>query len=146
QVLRFQNGESDVINRVSAKDYAVLEAGQSRRGYELRDLGASMEVAVLVFNLSDLPASTSPELRLHQSFLRRKSLRQAISAAIDRAAIVRLVYRGRATALAGPVPPGNHEWLNTRLPSPVRSLDRARQLLTADGFQFRNGQLFDRAG
>jgi peptide/nickel transport system substrate-binding protein len=146
QVLRFQNGESDVINRVSAKDYAVLEAGQRRRGYELRDLGASMEISVLAFNLSDLPVSASREVRLHQSFLRRTSLRQAISAAIDRAAIVRLVYRGRATALAGTVPPGDRGWVNTQLPPPVRSLDRARQLLTADGFQFRNGQLFDPAG
>jgi peptide/nickel transport system substrate-binding protein len=146
QVLRFQSGESDVINRIGARDYAVLEADQGRRGYELRDLGASMEISFLVFNLGELPPSTSPEIVARQGFLRRESLRQAVSAAIDRAAIVRLVYRGRAAALAGPVPPGNRAWVNARLNAPVQSLDHARKLLTADGFQFKKGTMFDPAG
>jgi peptide/nickel transport system substrate-binding protein len=146
QVLRFQNGESDVINRVGARNYAVLEKDQKQRGYELHDLGASLETTFLVFNLSELPSSSSAEIVAHQSFLRRLSLRKAISAAVDRAGMVRLIYRGRATALGTLVPPGNRAWVNTRLQAPVRSLDSARQILASDGFQSKNGQLFDPSG
>ena len=33
QVMRFQAGESDVINRVGGRNFAVLEKDQQRRGY-----------------------------------------------------------------------------------------------------------------
>jgi peptide/nickel transport system substrate-binding protein len=36
--------------------------------------------------------------------------------------------------------------VNTQLSAPVRALDRARKLLTGDGFQFKNGKMFDSAG
>jgi peptide/nickel transport system substrate-binding protein len=79
--------------------------------------------------------------------MRRKNFRQAVSAAIDRDAIVRLVYLGHAVALAGPVPPGNKAWINRSLPAPVRSLEHARRLLAGDGFQWsRDGVLTDPGG
>jgi peptide/nickel transport system substrate-binding protein len=145
QVRHFQAGETAVINRMGARNFAVLEKDQQRRGYELQDLGAGLETSVLVFNLGDAPAG-SPEIAACQTVLRRQSFRQAVSATIDRAAIVRLVYQGRAAALSGPVAPGNRAWVNTRLPAPVRSLDRARKLLADDGFQWKNGALLDPAG
>jgi peptide/nickel transport system substrate-binding protein len=147
QVLRFQAGESDIINRVGAHNFAALEKDRVRRGYELVNTGGSLEYNFLFFNLADLPASVAPQIAVHQAFLRRKSFRQAVSAAIDRDAIVRLVYLGRAVPLAGPVPPGNKAWVNTALPPPTRSLERARQLLTADGFRWnREGTLLDPQG
>jgi peptide/nickel transport system substrate-binding protein len=145
QVLHFQAGDTAVINRMGAKNFAVLEKDQRRRGYELQDLGAGLETSVLVFNLGEPPAG-SPEIAACQTVLRRKSFRQAVSAAIDRAAIVRLAYQGRAAALAGPVAPGNRAWVNDKLPPPARSLDRARKLLADDGFQWKNGALLDPAG
>jgi len=60
--------------------------------------------------------------------------RQAISAAIDRDAIVRLVYQNRGAALWGPVTPGNHRWGNPAIPHPARSLEKARALLQESGF------------
>jgi peptide/nickel transport system substrate-binding protein len=147
QVLRFQAGESDIINRVGARNFAALEKDRSRRGYELVNAGGSLEYNFLFFNLADLPAAVTPEIAAHQAFLRLKSFRQAVSAAIDRDAIVRLVYLGRAVPLAGPVPPGNKAWVNTALPPPNRSLERARQLLAAGGFKWnREGSLTDPEG
>src|SRR5207249_57098 len=96
QVLRFQSGESDLINRVGSRNYAVLAKDQ-RRGNELRDLGGGLEYSFLVFNLAAQPAGAPPEIATRQSYLRRKSFRQAVSAAIDRDDIVKLVYMGRAT-------------------------------------------------
>jgi peptide/nickel transport system substrate-binding protein len=147
QVLRFQAGESDIINRVGARNFAVLEKDRKRRGDDLVNAGGSLEYNFLFFNLAGLPPGTAPPIAAHQAFLRRKSFRQAVSAAIDRDAIVRLVYLGRAVPLAGPVPPGNKAWVNTALPAPVRSLERARQVLAADGFRWnREGALADPEG
>jgi peptide/nickel transport system substrate-binding protein len=81
-------------------------------------------------------------LQAHLAVLRRTSFRQAVSAAIDRQSMVRTIYLGRATPLAGPVPPGNRYWVNSKLPAPVRNLERARRLLASDGFQWnREGTL-----
>ena len=124
QVMRFQSGESDVISRVSARNYSVLEKDRQRRGYSLQNLGPGLEYNFLFFNLNGQS----------QPFLHRRGFRQAVSLAIDREAIVRLVYLGFAAPLSGPVPLGNKAWIDAKLPRPVRSLSRARDLLAADGF------------
>jgi peptide/nickel transport system substrate-binding protein len=137
QVMRFESGESDVIGRVSARNYSVLEKDQQRRGYSLQNLGPGLEYNFLFFNLN----------ALSQPFLHRRAFRQAVSLAIDREAIVRLVYLGFAAPLSGPVPPGNKAWIDDQLPRPVRSLSRARDLLAADGFSWlSDGALKDPQG
>jgi peptide/nickel transport system substrate-binding protein len=147
QALRFQSGESDVISRPSAKNYAALEKQSEQKGYVLRNVGAGFEYNFLFFNLNDLPANTPPQIALHQSWFRRSGFRQALSAAIDRDALVRLVYLGYATPLNGPVPPGNKLWIDRNLPHLVRSPERARELLAADGFSWSpDGALLDPQG
>jgi peptide/nickel transport system substrate-binding protein len=137
QVMRFQSGESDAISRVSARNYAVLEKDRQRRGYSLQDLGPGLEYNFLFFNLNGQS----------QPFLHRRGFRQAVSLAIDREAIVRLVYLGFAAPLAGPVPPGNKAWIDAKLPRPVRSVSRARDLLAANGFTRQpDGALTDPQG
>jgi peptide/nickel transport system substrate-binding protein len=137
QVMRFQSGESDIISRVSAQNYSVLEKDRERRGYSLQNLGPGLEYNFLFFNLNGRS----------QPFLHRRGFRQAVSLAIDREAIVRLVYLGFATQLSGPVPPGNKAWLDAKLPRLVRSLPRARELLAADGFSWSpEGALTDPQG
>src|SRR5215467_4949629 len=91
EVIRFQAGDVDVIERVSAENYAALQ-DQRSRGFRLYDLGASFEYDFLFFNLNDLSAKQLPEIRRKQAWFRQDEFRQAISAAIDRESIVRLVY------------------------------------------------------
>ncbi len=147
QVLRFQAGESDLINRLGARNFAALQKESERRGFNLVDAGASMEYSFLVFNLAELPAGSAASLVAHQSVLKQKAFRQAVNASIDRDAIVRLVYQGKATPLAGPVPPGNRLWADAHLPAPRRSLEQARKLLSAGGFKWGgDGSLLDGAG
>jgi peptide/nickel transport system substrate-binding protein len=137
QVMRFQSGESDVIGRVGAQDYSVLEKDRERRGYSLQNLGPGLEYNFLFFNLNGRS----------QPFLHQRGFRQAVSLAIDREAIVRLVYLGFAAPLSGPVPPGNKAWIDARLPRPVRSIARARELLAASGFSWSpQGALRDPQG
>jgi peptide/nickel transport system substrate-binding protein len=62
--------------------------------------------------------------------------RQAVSVAIDRDAIVQLVYRGMASAIWAHVTPGNKPWLNDQLPRTPHSAARARDLLRTAGFSW----------
>src|SRR5229473_7803324 len=51
QVIRFQGGDTDVLDRISAENYNVLEREQAQRGYRLYDLGPGLEFNFLFFNL-----------------------------------------------------------------------------------------------
>ena len=137
QVLRFLGGEGDLLNRVSAKSFALLERDANARQLTLRDLGAGPEYNFLFFNLNP-PGSAPASVAAKQAWFRDAQFRRAISLSIDRAAMVRLVYGGRATALATHVTPGIRLWKNTAIPPPVRSVADARKLLTAAGFRLGN--------
>ncbi len=132
QVLRFQSGETDLISRLGAENFAVLSRQQG--GYTMADAGPGLEYNFLFFNLNEPGGKTSPDLARKMKWFREIKFRQAISAAVDRDAIVRLVYQGRGAALWGPVTPGNRRWGNASIPHPQRSLEKARALLKEAGF------------
>ena len=136
QVLRFQSGETDMISRLGAENFSVLTRQQ--RGYTMADAGPGLEYNFLFFNLNDLGDKTAPETARKQKWFRDVQFRQAVSAAVDREAIVRLVYQGRGAMLWGPVTPGNRRWIDAAIPHPARSLDKARQLLRDAGFRWTN--------
>jgi peptide/nickel transport system substrate-binding protein len=137
QVLKFQSGETDTISQLSAENFSVLSRQQ--RGYTMVDAGPGLEYNFLFFNLSDAGEKTLPEMQRKQKWFREVKFRQAVSAAVDREAIVRLVYQGRGSALWGLVAPGNRRWGNEKLAHPARSLERARTLLKEAGFSWSNG-------
>lgn len=137
QVLRFQSSETDIITRLGAENFSVLSRQQ--RNYTMADAGPSLEYNFLFFNLNDLGDKSSADLARKQKWFRDVKFRQAVSAAIDRDAIVRLVYQGRGAALWGPVTPGNRRWVNAAIPHTPHSLDRARILLKEAGFSFSTG-------
>ncbi len=147
QAMRFQTGEADIASRLNAETFSVLAKAEQTRSYKLFDLGPGLDYSFLFFNLNDLDSKALPETSRKQSWFRQVSFRQAVSAAIDREAIVRLVYRGRATPLWGHVPPGNKLWINRSIAQPGRSLERARRLLQTAGFSWKpDGTLVDGRG
>ena len=146
QVIRFQAGETDIINRLSAENYALLSKDAAVRGGQFFDLGPSLEYDFLVFNLNDLKKDTD-NIAAKQAWFRDLKFRQAVSFAIDRESIVKLVYAGHGAALWGNVSPSNKLWVDQALPHPPRSLDRARELLKSAGFSWNaDGKLLDRRG
>ena len=147
QVIRFQAGESDVLSRASADNFVVLSKDQKAKGYRLKDLGPSLEYNFLVFNQNDLSGKNVPRVAAKQPWFNDVNFRRAVSLAIDRQGITRLVFKGLAVPLWGNVSPGNHRWINTSIPRPARSVAQARELLKASGFSWRpDGSLFDRFG
>ncbi|MGA8599059.1 MAG: ABC transporter substrate-binding protein [Bryobacteraceae bacterium] len=146
EAIRFGAGEFDVIDRLSAANFSVLEKEQQQRAFHLYDLGPGLEYNFLVFNLNDLPpdGSRSP---ISKSWFQQRAFRQAVSSAIDRASIVRLAYRGRAYPLSIQISPGNKLWLDRAIAPPSRSLEQSRQLLRQAGFSWRADQtLIDSRG
>ena len=145
QILRFQGGELDTVDDLKAGDYEVLEAGEESGGYRLFDLGAGLDFSFLVFNLN--PAgSVSTEVAARRKWFQTKGFRQAVSAAVDREGIARLVYQGRGTPIWTHVSPGNRAWFHHELARPARSLERARELLAAAGFGWKDSILVDEDG
>ena len=147
QAVRFQSGEADVTTRLSATNFDVLLRDRGRRNYDLLDIGPGLDYTFLFFNLNTVGPSDGPQVVRRRGWFQQLGFRQAVSLAIDRDAIVRLVYRGRATPLWGHVPPGNKLWVNRSLPRPPRSLDRARERLRSAGFSWNAaGALVDKDG
>jgi peptide/nickel transport system substrate-binding protein len=145
QAVRFQAGEADITTRLSAANFSVLSRDRASRNYELLDAGPGLEYTFLFFNQNSL--ADQPAMARKQAWFRQLPFRQAVSLAIDREGIVRLVYRGRATPLWGHVPPGNKLWVNRSLARPGRSVERARQLLQKAGFAWKaDGTLVDPEG
>jgi peptide/nickel transport system substrate-binding protein len=137
QVLKFQSGETDVISQTGAENFTVLSRQQ--RGYAMADAGPGLEFYFLFFNLTEASEKTQAEMQRKQKWFREAKFRQAVSAAVDRDAIVRLVYQGHGTPLWGLVTPGDRRWGNEKLAHPARSLERARTLLKEAGFSWNNG-------
>jgi len=77
---------------------------------------------------------------------KRIAFRRAISEAINRADLARVVFRGHAQAALGPVSPANKFWFNAKLKPGAYSPDIAFKALQAEGFRLENGILKDKAG
>jgi peptide/nickel transport system substrate-binding protein len=147
QVIRFQSGDSDVLSRASADNFAVLARDPSAKTFQLKDLGPSLEYNFLFFNQNDLSGKQLPQVAAKQQWFGDLGFRRAVSRAIDREGIARLVYRGRAVPLWGNVSPGNRLWVNSSIPRQPRSVNEARGILKASGFSWRpDGALIDRQG
>jgi peptide/nickel transport system substrate-binding protein len=146
QVISFRTGMSDVITRLNARNFEVLSR-ELRKSHQLKDLGPGLEYSFLFFNLNNLAARNLPHVQAKQVWFRDLRFRRAVSAAIDRRSIVRLVYAGRATPIWSHVTPGNRLWANNSLSSPPYSVETARALLTASGFSWKpDGALVDPSG
>src|SRR5262249_41564579 len=77
-------------------------------------------------------------------WFRELRFRQAVALAIDRAAIIRLAYRGRGTALGAHVTPGNKMWQNAKIAPLEQSQAKARDLLRSAEITWSSeGKLLD---
>ncbi len=139
ELIRFQHGELDLMTTVSPEMFDQL---QVRMPGSVRDLGPSLESEMLWFNQT----AKSPIPDYKKRWFQSTGFRRAVSAAINRDDLCRLVFHGHARPSEGPVSPANHWWFNSSLKphryDPKEALDR----LAKDGFRLRNGVLSDAQG
>ena len=138
QVIRFKAGETDVLDRINPSNFTELARDAESAPYRMHDLGSGLSYVFLVFNQNEAGEEQTAEERRRRGWFRQPAFRQAVSAAVDRAAVVRLAYRNLATPVWSNISPGYKYWFNDQVPRPGRSVERARELLAEAGFGWRD--------
>jgi peptide/nickel transport system substrate-binding protein len=139
ELLRFERGELQLINTLEPEHFERLSAKSAKSVY---DSGPGMDSEFFWFNQSP----NSPIAAHKKAWFQSTAFRRAISQAINRDDLCRIVYRGHATPAAGPVSPGNHQWVNAALKPPAYKPEQSLKDLTQAGFKFANGTLTDSMG
>jgi peptide/nickel transport system substrate-binding protein len=139
ELLRFRRGELQLINRLEAEQFSRL---QSENPAATRNAGTGLDAEEFWFNQS--PTAPLPEFK--KAWFSTKEFRKAISMAINRADLCRLVFSSYAKPAYGPVSPSNRFWFNTALEDPKYDPQGAMRLLAQAGFRYENEVLKDRAG
>ena len=139
QVRLFERGGSDLIDRVPPDYYELLRKKDSG---SVRDLGPSLNTEQMWFN----QAPGSPLPAWEKTWFQNQAFRVAVSQAIHRDDLARVVYLGHATPAYTFVSPANSAWYNRNLMAPRSDGVAARAGLLRAGFHMQGSQLEDAAG
>jgi peptide/nickel transport system substrate-binding protein len=139
ELSRFLRGDLQLIGKLEPENFDRVA---KEKPAAARNLGASFDSEFLWFNQS--AAKTLPEWK--RKWFTSTAFRNAISSAIHREDIVRIVYRGHAHAAAGPISPANRFWFNAALKPRTADPQAALKSLAAEGFTFSSNVLRDRQG
>ncbi len=139
ELMRFRRGELQLINRLDSEQFDRL---QKEFPGVARNAGTGLDGEEIWFNQNT--ASTVPDYK--RKWFQTTEFRQAVSFAINRADLARVVFDGYATPAFGPVSPSNHAWFNASLAAPKHDPQAALQALSRAGFRFQDGNLKDSAG
>ncbi len=139
--LKFQAGETDVYG-VRPREFAEFKAGEKAGKYTVYESGPTSGTEFLMIN-ENPKALRPPKL----TWFTNTKFRQAISYAIDRAAIANQVYGGRGVPQFGPITPANKIFFNPNVKRYPHDVARAETLLAEAGFRKGpDGILRDAAG
>lgn len=139
QIRLFLRGESDVIDRLPPDAYELL---RQRAPGTVRDLGPSLNTEQMWFN----QAPGAPLPGWEKAWFRNQAFRVAVSQAIHRDDIARVVYLGHATPAYSFISPANSIWYDRNLTAPHSDVAAARAGLLRAGFRLQGGQLVDAGG
>ena len=139
ELLRFRRGELDFLDKLEPETFERLKKDVHSGAL---NVGPSLDSEILWFNQKPNAPLPADKKRWFQS----ARFRRAISVAVSRDDIVRLVYHGYAHPAAIFVSPANKFWFNSKLSVPPHDPQLALKLLREDGFQFDGRTLRDRGG
>jgi peptide/nickel transport system substrate-binding protein len=139
EVNRFRRGEIQLIN---ALDSTAFDQLQAQAPSEAVDAGPSLDSEQMWFN--QVPNAPIPSYK--RGWFQSQEFRQAISSAINRDDLVRIVFHGHAASAAGPVSPVNRFWFNSNLKPISFNPTVSMKLFLQGGFRTIDGVLKDREG
>jgi len=139
EMLRFKRGELDLINSLDSEYFDKLATTSPQL---VHDAGASLDSEQLWFN----EVAKSPIPGYKKNWFRDANFRRAISEAINRDDLSRVVFHGHAQPAIGPFSPANKFWFNSKLKPQAYSPDAALKELQDEGFRLENGALKDKDG
>jgi peptide/nickel transport system substrate-binding protein len=137
ELARFTRGELHLINAIDPEMFSRLAKQEPAL---VHDAGPSLESEMLWFNQN--PQAPLPDHE--KAWFRSQNFRRAISAAINRGDICRVVYYGHAQPAAGPISPANRFWFDSHVTPQAYDPKEALEWLGRDGFRFEDGVLRDR--
>ncbi|MGE0885449.1 MAG: ABC transporter substrate-binding protein [Blastocatellales bacterium] len=149
QLLKFQQGETDLLSPVNADDVATLAPLEQQGKVKVADLGPSLIREIFWFNLNDGKQKNGKPFvdPVKLSWFEDLRFRQAVSSAIDREAIAQLIFAGKASPQYGFLSAGDKLWFNPDVKKYPHDLERAKGLLAESGFRFQNdNELLDPKG
>ena len=139
EALRFERGEIDFIDSLSAEYYERLGARTPKAVY---DAGVSLDAEQMWFN----QVASAPLPAYKKAWFASGKFRRAISESINRADLARVVFRGHAQPAVSWISPANRFWFDASLRPQPFDPKSALRLLAEDGFSLRNSALYDRGG
>ncbi len=139
ELLRFQRNELDLINSLDSEYYEKLAA--TAPGV-VHDAGPSLDSEQMWFN----QVGKAPIADYKKNWFRNSSFRLAVSEAINRDDLCRVVFRGHARPAIGAISPANHFWFNSKLKPTSYSPESALKRLAGAGFRMDQGVLHDAQG
>jgi peptide/nickel transport system substrate-binding protein len=139
ELLRFKRNELDLINSLDSEYYDKLA---STNPQVLHDAGPSLDSEQMWFN----EVAKAPIPGYKKEWFRSTTFRRAVSEAINRVDLARVVFRGHAQPALGPISPANKFWFNANLKPQPYSPDAALKSLQPEGFHLENGTLKDKQG
>jgi peptide/nickel transport system substrate-binding protein len=140
--LRFLSGESDIDDFIYPYEYDHFKAESAKGKFNLFEPGIGLETGFFWFNENtnvDLKTGRPHVDPIKLKWFRNPKFRQACSYAIDRDAIIKSIYNGRAIPNYGYVTPGDKKWFNPNTRQYPHDLAKARALLKEIGIEDRNG-------
>jgi peptide/nickel transport system substrate-binding protein len=139
ETLHFKRGEIDLINSLDSEYFDKLASTSPQL---VHDAGPSLDSEQLWFN----EVAKSPIPAYKKNWFRSANFRRAISEAINREDLSRIVFHGHAQPAAGPFSPANKFWFNGKLKAEPYDTNAALKMLQADSFRMENGTLKDKDG
>jgi peptide/nickel transport system substrate-binding protein len=139
ELLRYRRGELDFLDKLDPEPFQRLSKDMHSGAL---NAGPSLDSEFLWFNQK--PNAPLPAYK--KIWFQSRLFRRAISVAISRDDIVRLVYHGYAHSAASFVSQANKFWFNSKLSAPAQDPQLALKLLQEDGFRFDGRILRDRSG
>jgi peptide/nickel transport system substrate-binding protein len=139
EMLRLTRGEIHFINSLDAEYFDKVAAQDPAMAH---DAGASLDSEEMWFN----QVASSPLPSYKKAWFTSTNFRRAVSEAINREDMARIVFRGHARPAIGPVSPANKFWFNAKLQAHPFDQKSALQRLAQDGFHLQDGVLRGRDG
>jgi peptide/nickel transport system substrate-binding protein len=149
QLLQFRSGGLDLIG-VSPDEFTLMKKEEKRGNFTIHEGGPAMGTTFMAFNLNKASRNGQPLVDPVKSrWFNSIAFRQAVAHAIDRPTMINNIYQGLGEPQTSPVPVQSPFYASPEDGIPVYdyNLEKARDLLEADGFQYNNdGQLLDADG
>ena len=141
QNLFFLSGESGAVDFIYSDAYSQFKEAAAKGNFILEEPGAGLETTFLFFNENTGTNSVTGKPLVNPvklKWFRNAKFRQACSYAINREAIVKAIYAGRATSAYSIVTSGNKNWYDPNIKTYPYDPAKALELLKEIGISNRN--------